>query len=193
MKTSDKIEIWKQIVAVQMHFNELAMKIRNFFITMVFALLASMGFLLEKKLNIEFLGITVYAVIFIPFAGIVGSYLFYFMDRHWYHRLLLGSVKQGIVVENSIENSPEIKLTNAIGKESPVELDNWFQKFVFWLTVFDKKSRDERKIHSNGKIEFFYISIMYLFLLLFIFGVLFGGVRYDGKSIAVYLWSLLPC
>jgi hypothetical protein len=48
---------------------------------------------------------------------------FWFMDRHWYHRLLLGSVRHGLKVEKSLEPLiPEIALSESIKKESPANI-----------------------------------------------------------------------
>jgi phosphoglycolate phosphatase-like HAD superfamily hydrolase len=65
------IDVWNKIVGVQQHFNDMEMRIRNYCITVVGAIALSVGM------------------------------AFWFMDRHWYHRLLIGSVKQGAVVELS--------------------------------------------------------------------------------------------
>lgn len=47
---SNIIEIWKTVVEVQQHFNDIGMKIRGLFITIVVAIAAAQGFLLEKRL-----------------------------------------------------------------------------------------------------------------------------------------------
>jgi hypothetical protein len=33
----------------------------------------------------------------VPLFGILGTFLFYFIDRFWYHRLLVGTVKLALV------------------------------------------------------------------------------------------------
>jgi hypothetical protein len=87
------IEIWKKIIEVQMHFNDIEMRIRSIFITLVLALCASVGFLTDKKPAVTIGSLTVFFVTFVPLLGVVATYLFYFIDRHWYHRLLVGAVK----------------------------------------------------------------------------------------------------
>ncbi|MBR1033699.1 hypothetical protein [Bradyrhizobium liaoningense] len=47
------IEVWKAVVGVQQHFNEIEMKVRGLFITIVVAIAAAQGFLIEKKLSVS--------------------------------------------------------------------------------------------------------------------------------------------
>ena len=47
------IDVWKTIVGVQMHFNEIGMRIRGLFVTILLALFASIGFLMDKELSLQ--------------------------------------------------------------------------------------------------------------------------------------------
>lgn len=47
------IEIWKQTVEVQMHFNQMEMTVRNFFMTFVAAILAAIGLSVKDGLYIH--------------------------------------------------------------------------------------------------------------------------------------------
>src|SRR5436305_1640039 len=93
------IDVWKAIVDVQMHFNDIEMRIRSVFITLVLALGASIGFMADKKLAIVVGSVTIFFVILLSLLGVIAAYLFYFIDRHWYHRLLVGAVKHAIEIE----------------------------------------------------------------------------------------------
>ena len=84
------IEVWKTIVGVQQHFNDISMRIRSMFVTILLALFASIGFLVEKNLSLEIWVFNIRFSTLIPLFGIIGTYLFYFIDRYWYHRLLVG-------------------------------------------------------------------------------------------------------
>lgn len=86
------VEIWKAIVEVQKHFNDIEMRIRALFVTMVLAIAAAQGFLMEKDLSFERGNVKILYATFIPVIGALGTFLFYFMDRYWYHRLLIGAV-----------------------------------------------------------------------------------------------------
>jgi hypothetical protein len=120
----------------------------------------------------------------VPLLGIVGTWLFYFIDRHWYHRLLLGSVIQGSAIEEKYRKTiPELALTNAIGKESPISVASWPTRFLVWICVNDERSRSSGRIHSTGKIELFYKPMIYIFLTLSIVLAISGGMTFNGKSL----------
>jgi hypothetical protein len=104
------------------------------------------------------------------------------MDRYWYHRLLLGAVLQGGMIEKKYASElPELGLGAKISERSPVELNNWFGRKVADLVVSDDRYKKNKKLHSDAKIELFYKSIVLLFFLLFFFTILFVGV-FVGKD-----------
>jgi hypothetical protein len=74
------MEAWKQTIAVQMHFNEIAMKIRAFALTLIAAILTAES--LAKAQG------SYWAIV----AALISWIAFYLMDRWWYHYLLLGAV-----------------------------------------------------------------------------------------------------
>ncbi|WP_170421298.1 hypothetical protein [Ruegeria arenilitoris] len=174
---SEIIEVWKTIVGVQMHFNDISMRIRNLFITLLLALLAAIGFLLDKSLSFSFSGIVLQFTVLVPILGAVGAFLFYFMDRYWYHRLLKGSVKHGIAIEQRHKNElPELSLSDVIGAESPFRP----RGPIRWLAGVVVSQDDFKKtglIHSDGKIELFYKSIIWFLIALSVILALFGGIR----------------
>jgi hypothetical protein len=89
------------------------------------------------------------------------SWLFYFMDRHWYHRLLQGSVKQAGAIEKEYAAFlPEIQLGAKISAASPVEWPSWIWKYVFFF-VREENFRKHSRIHSDAKIEILYKSVIY--------------------------------
>ncbi len=138
-----KIEIWKQVIAVQMHFNEIEMKVRSIAVTVLGALLGAAGYAQSAKITLTLFDKEIYLSLVLVLSGLLTWFAFYFMDRHWYHRLLLGAVKQGQKIEESLgKNYPEITLTKAIGQESPFKL--------FWLI----------SVHSTGKFRIFYGGVM---------------------------------
>ncbi len=186
------IEIWKTIIGVQMHFNDIEMRIRSIFITLVLALCASIGFLTDKKPAVAIGSITIFFVTFVPLLGVVATYLFYFIDRHWYHRLLVGAVKHAIEIEKRhVATIPELSLSDAIGRESPVPVRNLGTRLVAALVVSDLRYRRDRIFHSDAKIEFFYKSIVLLFCLVFLAVFLFGGILLKGLPVIHFVKSLL--
>ena len=184
------IEIWKAVVEVQQHFNEIEMKVRGLFVTMVVAIAAAQGFLIEKKLSVPFGSFTIMYATFMPLLGILATYLFYFMDRYWYHRLLMGSILHGGSIEKKYESEiPELGLGSKISEQSPVVLKNWLARKVADLVVSDERYRKNKRLHSDAKIEFFYKSIVLLFFVWFLVTLLFIGVSTDQHSLFEFLVS----
>ena len=102
----------------------------------------------------------------VPLAGIFVTYLFYFIDRYWYHRLLVGSVKHAIEIEKKYSKElPELALSDAIGKESPYDPGCVVRCLAKVIFVRHEKFRKTGMLHSVGKIEFFYKSVMAVLLL----------------------------
>jgi hypothetical protein len=172
------LEAWKTIVGVQMHFNDIGMRIRAMFVTILLALLASIGFLLDKKLRFEFGGLYVQYYMLIPLFGIGGTMLFYLMDRYWFHRLLRGSVLHAQDIEKKYKSElPELSLSEYIGRESFLK-----PKSLLWIAavlfVRHEGFRKEGNLHSDGKLEIFYKSVMWGLLLLSITLGVAGGVTF---------------
>ena len=44
----DVIDVWKKIIDVQQHFNEIELKIRNLFITVMAAIISAVALVLER-------------------------------------------------------------------------------------------------------------------------------------------------
>jgi hypothetical protein len=175
------IEVWKAVVQVQQHFNDISMRIRSMFVTILLALFASVGFLYDKNLQIEIWGFDIKFAILVPLFGVFGAYLFYFIDRYWYHRLLVGSVKRAIDIEKRYESEmPELSLSKTIGAESPYE-PRGFTRWLAWLLVRDRFRRT-RYLHSDGKIELFYKSVMLVLLLVTLTLAFFGGGAIEKKT-----------
>ena len=176
------IEIWKTIVEVHRHFNDIAMRIRSMFITILLALFAAIGFLLDKKPSFEISDYNIQFATILPLFGIFGAWLFYFIDRYWYHRLLVGSVKHALEIEKKYKSEiPELSLSDAIGKESPYK-PRGIVRLVANLLVSHNKYSETGKLHSDGKIELFYKSVVLALFLTMIMLASLGGVTIDKKT-----------
>lgn len=135
------IAIWKTSIDVQQHFNDLELRIRNFAVTLLVAIVGATAFSLKERYVVSIGSITFPLAAAILCAGIVGWLAFYFMDMHWYHRLLLGSVKHTVKIEKErAATKPELGLSRSIGDESPWPLWGMFS------------------IHSSEKITLFYAA-----------------------------------
>jgi hypothetical protein len=183
-RAKNAIDVWKTIVGVQMHFNELAMRIRGLFVTILIALFASIGFLIDKQLSLQLRGLNIQYAVLVPLFGIFGAMLFYLIDRYWYHRLLKGAVNHAIKIEQKFRAElPELSLSEEIGKESFFIPKRWrLTWLVAKIFVRHERFREKGQIHSDAKLEIFYKSVMAVLACLSIFLALFGGVSFDKKG-----------
>lgn len=134
------IELWKKTVDVQQHFNDIELKIRQFALTITAAIFGLSAVSLRDPMMMTIGDATFPVAIILLTAGLLIWGAFYFMDRHWYHMLLLGAVTHGRNIEKRmVRYFPEIELTEVIGKASPISLP--FCDF---------------KLHSSGKMNLFY-------------------------------------
>jgi phosphoglycolate phosphatase-like HAD superfamily hydrolase len=143
------IDLWKKTVDVQQHFNDLELRIRNNAVTVLVAILGAMAFALKEQFEVTVFGsrFALAGALMVP--ALVGWLAFWFMDRLWYHHLLMGAVNHGAFIEKRYGRLiPEIRLTKAIGDASPIHI--WrFQ------------------IHSKKKMDIFYGSIALFLIAIF--------------------------
>ncbi|HDT0537837.1 hypothetical protein [Klebsiella quasipneumoniae] len=151
-----KVDIWKQVINTQQHFNDLAMKIRNFAILILSAFIGAIGVSFKSGFAFNMLGHSTSIATILSFGAALIWLLFFFVDVYWYHPLLIGAVKKGIHIEKHIgtELKDYIDLTHTIGKESPKEI-----KF----SIF-KKVLARFELHSNHKAKTFYIGVFILLI-----------------------------
>jgi hypothetical protein len=201
MKNREVIQVWAKIVDVQQHFNDISMRIRGLFVTVILAVFVAFGFLLHNDMNIELGAAKIFLA---PWALLIGSlvtWLFYFMDRHWYHRLLVGAVAHGLLIERDYkERLPELALSEAIGNASPYEPTGWMIRWIAHRVVKDKRFFQTGRLHSDAKLELFYRPVFWG--LLIGFAVMFGvkGVSYNGSNVfytalswaVCWVWNLVP-
>lgn len=154
-----QIEIWKKIVDVQQHFNDLELRIRNFALIVTGAFLGLGGYAIKDGGILNAFGINFSIAGLIVISAIIPLLAFYFMDRLWYHRLLDGSVQAGIEAENALkELGYKVDLGSKISEKSP---------FILW--GFGKS------IHSKSKMDIFYTMIA--LTLIIVGGCLGLGIR----------------
>ncbi|TGS10061.1 HAD family hydrolase [Mesorhizobium sp. M2E.F.Ca.ET.209.01.1.1] len=133
------VDAWKKTVDVQQHFNDLEMRVRNFAITVVGALIASMSFTYQLGLTSEIWGIVFPAGTVLVAAAICAWAGFYFMDRYWYHVLLKGAVNHAAEIERLYgDDVPSIKLGSTVS-----EVSRGVELFGF-------------KVNSTRRLQIFY-------------------------------------
>jgi FMN phosphatase YigB (HAD superfamily) len=151
------LDTWKKTVDVQQHFNDLELRIRNYAVTVLGASLGLAGYAFKENLQVIFSHHSVSVTGLILLFSIVPWLSFYFMDRWWYHMLLLGAVDNGTFIENRWgKHFPEMALTQSISRRSPLR---------FWKIT----------LHAQNKIDAFYGLITLLLLALALATLL--GVR----------------
>lgn len=179
------LEAWKKTIDVQQHFNEICMKVRNVFATLIAGLFALIGILETRVQDVmmTFLGYEVHGVLFV-LAGIFGiSMLFYFVDRHWYHRLLVGAVLNGMEVEQYLSTrSKGFQLTSKIGDNSALDitkntLANWILYLIAKFLFAEVTMKDGKYLlRSDAKLTIFYKSVALIALIAFVFFAFSGGI-----------------
>jgi hypothetical protein len=116
------IELWKQTITVQQHFNDLELRIRNLAISVFTAVLGATGFVYKENLRFSIGAYSGSLASALLVAGALVWLSFYFMDRWWYHMLLIGSVRQGLALEDELRpHFPNAVLTRTIGDASPIK------------------------------------------------------------------------
>jgi len=178
LSNAETVDVWKTMVGVQLHFSQMEMTTRNIFVTIVIALIAGVGFSIKEGITLV-VGAPIPAAALLGLIGIFVTWLFYFVDRYWYHRFLVGTGDAAGPLEKYLSNiSPApIELGAKIGARSPLTVGLW--KPLRWLTWF-LASDDPRdiggrpgssyiqagRLHSEAKISVFYKSVMLLFLIM---------------------------
>ena len=155
-----QIEIWKKIVDVQQHFNDLELRIRNFALIVTGAFLGLGGYAIKDAGIVKLFGLEVSIAGLVVVSAIFPLTAFYFMDRLWYHRLLDGSVYAGIEAETALKDlGYKVDLGSKIKEHSP---------FKLWLTK-------KKMIRSATKMDLFYAILAGSLLL--VAGFLGFGIR----------------
>jgi hypothetical protein len=160
--TKDVVAAWKTSLDVQQHFNDLELRIRNFAITLLVAVMGGTALALKEHYTVQVAHHQVSLAIIVLLAGMLGWFAFYFMDRHWYHRLLIGSVMHTIdSIEKPYGKFKPLGLSQRIGEHSAIPV---------W-TLHEPKGKRTHwiEIHSTEKIDLFY-SVGLIFLIILIAG-----------------------
>lgn len=143
-----KVDVWKTIIDVQKHFNDLEMKVRNFGILILSAFIGAIGVSFNSNSSLVIFGGSYSVAGMLAFGAAIVWLLFYFVDVYWYHPLLLGAVKKGLAIENEIGvDIVNIDLTKTIGDNSPRDI-------LFF-----------KNVHSTTKAKIFYFGVLAVLLI----------------------------
>jgi hypothetical protein len=145
------IQVWEKIIDVQMHFNDMLMRTRNYALTLVLAVLAGAGVALEKRAGINLGGFTdqISLATLLLLVGVLALFGFYLLDRFYYHTLLVGSVEKAREIEEWLfRQFPALDLAGVITTHSRMEA-NLFGKKLGPFTIY-----------ARHKLTIFYLLIM---------------------------------
>ncbi|MBX9721753.1 MAG: HAD hydrolase-like protein [Candidatus Obscuribacterales bacterium] len=153
-ETKNAIEIWKKCVDVHQHFNDLEMRIRNFALTVVGALIAAVSFTYQQGLQTHIFGAAIPAGLGLVGAAFFAWLGFFFMDRYWYHVLLKGAVMHSAKIEKRYAASiPEIGLGMTISEASGN------------VKIFGMKMNSDRRLEVFYSVGAAMIGTVFFFLL----------------------------
>lgn len=141
------IDMWKETIGVQKHFNDIEMKVRGLALTILTFVLGGAAVAIRYGTTINLNGFKLQLGTLILAWGVLLWLTFYMVDQIWYHRLLMGAVIHGQQLENELRKVlPVAGLTHQISQSSPYSLKLSAGKRVLW----------QHKLHTKGKIFFFY-------------------------------------
>ncbi len=125
---------WEKTIDVQMHFNDLCLKVRSFAVSILGILLGGAAISYRYGGDVSLLGVSFpVAAIFVSISIIIWL-AFYFMDRFWYHELLRGAVNHGGLLEKHLERVvSDISLTKSIRAASRASLKRNAASKLMWF------------------------------------------------------------
>lgn len=179
---SHVLQIWEKTIDVQMHFNDIEMRIRSIFVTVILALTGAIGWTLDKSYQLQITdSVSINFAILLLASGIIATKLFWFIDKHWYHKLLVGSVKQTLALDKKYgEKIPALGLTTSISGSSPLKNfgNSVFGRVAKFTKIVKKDSESftGHDLRSTGKIDLFYNTPLRIMQLVFILSLFFGGI-----------------
>lgn len=136
------IEMWKQAVQVQQHFNDIEWRIRGLALTVATFALGAAGVAAKDGTRVGWFSLGALVIL----IGLLLWYAFYFVDHVWYHPLLKAAVSQGTRIENEIKKVlPQAGMTASItaGSVQPTG------RLVGFLSR-------RKTMHSDDKLVWFY-------------------------------------
>ncbi|WP_422004016.1 hypothetical protein [Roseivirga pacifica] len=173
------LELWKTAVDVQMHFNDLSLRVRNYMITVLGAIFIAVAYLYKENITISLFEFTLNAGIILAFIGLLILVGVFIMDRYWYHELLRGAVANALNLEKkiaSLDSNIDFKLLSSqIGEtSSKVVILNfkwWFfgvKEEIIEESGIKKSVKRPRRASSTTRMGFFYglVFIGYITLIL---------------------------
>jgi hypothetical protein len=152
------VDLWKQAVDVQKHFNDIEIRIRSLALTVLTFAVGAAAVAIKDKTAVNIFRLDLHLSAVILFLGALLWLVFYFVDQVWYHRLLGGSVQYATTLEKEIAvllgRDPAEGLTQQISLNSPYPFKMGLRghNLLTW------------RIHSPVKLKIFYWIIAALLI-----------------------------
>jgi hypothetical protein len=159
------LAMWQKAVDVQMHFNDIGWRIRALGLTVLTFTFGAIGYMYAQSEGIDFLGRLVTPAFIVPVVGAFLWVAFWFTDAGWYHKLLVGSVRDAMRLERLLsQNGVAAELGSLIAAESPIKFYRVPTPAELAAdTDLKKVARQFRgkdmEIHSKHKLNIFYGGI----------------------------------
>ena len=153
------LDMWKQTVTVQQHFNDIEWRIRGLALTVLTFALGAAAVASKDSTAIHVFDWTLPLAAAVLWAGLVLWSAFYFVDQIWYHRLLLGAVKHGEALEQQLQllGLWAAGLTQAISASSPYQIRIGVGAGSHWWSWLFRRRNIFHPIRSGLKMKLFYV------------------------------------
>lgn len=136
LDTKDLIEIWKEAIETQRHFNDLLIKMRTTVISIILAVFGGAAIVVrEASWYVNFLNCDLRLSAAVIALGVLFLIVQFMIDRFYYFPLLLGAVKYTATLGERV-NIPELSgLTLSINKEVPETRASRVLAFYYFIPI----------------------------------------------------------
>ena len=142
------VQVWEKVIDVQMHFNDLCLRLRSIAVSTLGVLLAASAIAYKYAGVINVFNYKVMTATFFVAISVFVWLAFFLMDRYWYHELLKGAMHHAKKIETNWEyDAPEISLVKSVREQSHKSL----------------------KMDAGKKLNIFYLGILLVQLLVLYF------------------------
>ena len=152
-KETNFIAIWSKCIDIQMHFNSLNLTIKSLAITGFTFFISGIGYLYKEKVYLE----EVNVLMWFSLMGVLIIFLFYFIDRYWYHQYLKATsahieyIENQDILDNDLRSA--LNVSQKIAEES-------------------KKPINGILLNSRKRTNLFYIILIIPFIIISIYASL---------------------
>lgn len=96
------LEEFKICINVQMHFNDMLLKLRTLVITFIVSIFGTAAYLLSQNLFVNIFNLQIHSSVFIVLFGIILSIGVCMLDYCYYYKMLKGAVKRSYNIKKNL-------------------------------------------------------------------------------------------